>query len=167
MRESYRDKQNRKARIQREKENKQEKACLLAQAKEKEKQASERAAEAELFLDTETYSPIVTELANEIAVKFGYLQAMPIHRQKVMKLIQAIHTQGADTAAKIREGLSKLDTAEAITQKKIDFTIDHFLFPDTFCKLVDGYYDKIRKRGTKTTPDLGVSFEARSEDYYS
>ena len=132
---------------------------MLAQAKEKEKQASERAAEAELFLDTETYSPIVTELANEIAVKFGFLQAMPIHRQKVMKLIQAIHTQGADTAAKIREGLSKLDTAEAITQKKIDFTIDHFLFPDTFCKLVDGYYDKIRKRGTKTTPDLGVSFE--------
>lgn len=159
-----------KVKESKEKKSKQEKDCLLAQAKEKEKseRASEQAAEeAELFLNTETYSDVVTDLANEIAQRFGLLQAMPIHRQQVMKLINAIHIRGQDTPGKIREALKKLDTAEAITSGKINFGIDQFFYPECFCKLLNGYYDKLRKRDKKTTPDLGVDFEARTEDYYS
>lgn len=152
-----------------EKEKKQEKDCLLAQAKEKEKseRASEQAAEeTELFLNTETYSDVVTDLANEIAQRFGLLQAMPIHRQQVMKLINAIHIRGQDTPGKIREALKKLDTAEVITSGKITFGIDQFFYPECFCKLLNGYYDKLRKRDKKTTPDLGVSFEQKAKEGY-
>lgn len=157
------------SKVKESKEKKSKQESLLAQAKEKEKskRASEQAAEeAELFLNTETYSDVVTDLANEIAQRFGLLQAMPMHRQQVMKLINAIHIRGQDTPGKIREALKKLDTAEAITSGKINFGIDQFFYPECFCKLLNGYYDKLRKRDKKTTPDLGVSFEQKAKEGY-
>ena len=116
------------------------------------------------FCDTETYSDCVVELANAIEKRFNpsAMQAMPNTLRRTQALLQAIHAPGTDgnvTIQKVWDALKKLDTAEAIKSKKFNFSIQSFLDPDKFLKLLYGDYDNIVTKKTKTTPDLGVSFE--------
>lgn len=145
------------------KESKVKKSINTADAVSRTREGTAAAGEND-FCDSETYSDCVVELANAIEKRFNpsAMQAMPNTLRRTQALLQAIHTPGTDgndTIQKAWDALKKLDTAEAIKSKKFNFSIQSFLNPDKFLKLLYGDYDNVVTKKTKTTPDLGVSFE--------
>lgn len=89
------------------------------------------------------YSPELCALSDEIAAKFGYRSGRRFDRQ-VAELINNLRPGNGFQV--IPEALKKLDSARAITEGKIKFSIDSFLDYDIFLKLFSGDYDDLYTR---------------------
>lgn len=129
----------------------------------------EAAAAADLIVDSsEIFSPQTLVLCDEIAAKFNVIDGR-VYARQVDSLLRAVNRPGVvDGATVIRDALKRLDTAKAIQSGKVKITITRFLREDIFLRLINGDYDDMySKSSKKQTPDIGVSFEAKGDDYYS
>ena len=65
-----------------------------------------------------------------------------------------------EATATVRKGLAKLDTAKAIKNGKIKFTINSFFDPKLFRKLLADEYEKdfSERRPRSRAADAGVTF---------
>ena len=104
-------------------------------------------------------SPFAT-LCKKVCDKFG-VEMVPFYFGKLSKLLETIAKDGdlERAAAVVCETLDKLDTAKAIKNGRMTFTIEHFLNPDTFFKLKDGAYDKDHSKPRSRAADAGLTFE--------
>ena len=129
--------------------------------KNKNKKESENEQEAERNSgggkDSLFSSPFAT-LCREICDKFG-VEMAPFYYDKLSKLLEAIDRDLERAAAVVRETLAKLDTAKAIKNGRMTFTIEHFLNPEMFFKLKDGAYDKDHSKPRSKAADAGLTFE--------
>lgn len=89
------------------------------------------------------YSPELCALSDEIAAKFGYRSGRRFDRQ-VVELINNLRP--GDGFQRIPEALKKLDSAKAIIEGKIKFSIGSFLDYYKFLKLFSGDYDDLYTR---------------------
>ena len=103
------------------------------------------------------YSSPFATLCKVICDKFR-VEESPFYYGKLAKLLEAIDGDSERAAAVVREGLAKLDTAKAIKNGRMTFTIEHFLNPDTFFKLKDGAYDKDHSKPRSRAADAGLTF---------
>lgn len=157
--------------------NAQETECIKKEKKKKkninsadaELRTRETAAAAEpIFDSSEIFSPQTLALCDEIAAKFNVIDGR-VYARQVDSLLRAVNRPGiVDGATVIRDGLKLLDTAKAVLAGKPKMTITRFLREDIFLRLINGDYDEVySKSSKKQTPDLGVSIEAKGDDYYS
>lgn len=103
-------------------------------------------------------SPFAT-LCKEVCDKFG-VEELPFYYGKLSKLLEEIDKKNSERAAAVvRETLAKLDTAKAIKNGRMTFTIEHFLNPEMFFKLKDGAYDKDHSKPRSKAADAGLTFE--------
>lgn len=104
-------------------------------------------------------SPFAT-LCKEICDKFGVPKPLPVYYEMLSKELEELAIDGdlEGAAAMVREGLAKLDTAEAIKKGRMTFTIIQFLKTETFLKLYNGVYDKDHSKPRSKAADAGLTF---------
>ena len=104
------------------------------------------------------------ELCDEVCDKFNntyprvYYQKVEDLIQELLKQYKRLNYDRTRIISYIQKGLDKLDTAEAIKQGKITFTINSFLKPDTFLKLIDGAYDKVSNSSKSAYTGANITF---------
>ena len=123
------------------------------------------AAAAEQNLDTQTVAPDVQQLLEDIGKRFNTIP-LPVHLTALEALISECNRPGVVNGLDVvRDGLAKMDSAEAINERRVTLTMSQFLQPKYFMRLLGGDYDKVykSKRKSGAWQDAGVSFE--SMDY--
>ena len=124
--------------------------------------AREAAAAAEQNLDTQTVAPDVQQLLDAIGERFNTIP-LPVHLTALEALISECNRPGVVNGVDVvRDGLAKLDTAEAINERRVTLTMSQFLQPKYFMRLLGGDYDKVYKSKRKSGyTGAGISFEGR------
>lgn len=122
----------------------------------------EAAAAAEQNLDTQTVAPDVQQLLDAIGKRFGTIP-LPAHLTALEQLISECNRPGVVNGVDVvRDGLARLDTAEAIKSGKVRLSITQFLQPKYFTRLISGDYDKMYNSKRKSGyAGAGISFEGR------
>lgn len=121
----------------------------------------EAAAAAEQNLDTQTVAPDVQALLDAIGKRFNTIP-LPAHLAALEQLISDCNRPGVVNGVDVvRDGLAKMDTAEAINERRVTLTMTQFLQPKYFTRLIGGDYDKVYKSKSKKSAytGAGVSFE--------
>ena len=120
------------------------------------------------YSETE-YSPEFLALLDEIAAKFNQLDGRMYARQ-LESLLREVHRPGVvDGITVVRDGLKKLNTAEAIKKKLVTMSPTRFLRYDIFIKLINGDYDTVyRKKRGRAEPEDQTSFDdLQKQGYYN
>ena len=122
----------------------------------------EAAAAAEQNLDTQTVAPDVQQLLDAIGKRFDTIP-LPAHLTALEHLISECNRPGVVNGVDVvRDGLARLDTAEAIRSGKVRLSITQFLQPKYFTRLISGDYDKTYNSKRKSGyAGAGISFEGR------
>ena len=120
------------------------------------------AAAAEQNLDTQTIAPDVQQLLDAIGKRFDTIP-LPAHLTALEALISDCNRPGVVNGVDVvRDGLAKMDTAEAINERRVTLTMTQFLQPKYFMRLLGGDYDKVYKSKRKSNyAGAGVTFEGR------
>ena len=120
------------------------------------------AAAAEQNLDTQTVAPDVQELLDAIGKRFNTIP-LPAHLTALEALISDCNRPGVVNGVDVvRDGLARLDNAEAIKSGKVRLSITQFLQPKYFTRLISGDYDKTYNSKRKSGyAGAGISFEGR------
>ena len=120
------------------------------------------AAAAEQNLDTQTVDPDVQQLLDAIGRRFGTIP-LPAHLTALEQLISDCNRPGVVNGIDVvRDGLARLDNAEAIKSGKVRLSITQFLQPKYFTRLISGDYDKTYNSKRKSGyAGAGISFEGR------
>lgn len=120
------------------------------------------AAAAEQNLDTQTVAPDVQQLLEDIGKRFNTIP-LPAHLTALEQLISECNRPGVVSGVDVvRDGLARLDTAEAIKSGRVRLSITQFLQPKYFTRLISGDYDKTYNSRRKSGyAGAGVSFEGR------
>ena len=153
--EEERKERTKEKKEEKEKENKAADAALMRAS------AREAAAAAEQNLDTQTVAPDVQQLLDAIGKRFNIIP-LPAHLTALEALISDCNRPGVVNGVDVvRDGLAKMDTAEAINERRVTLTMTQFLNPKYFMRLLGGDYDKVykSKRKSGAWQDAGVSFE--------
>ena len=119
------------------------------------------AAAAEQKIDTQTVAPDVQQLLDAIGKRFNTIP-LPVHLTALEALISECNRPGVVNGLDVvRDGLAKMDSAEAINERRVTLTMSQFLQPKYFMRLLGGDYDKVykSKRKSGAWQDAGVSFE--------
>ena len=124
--------------------------------------ALEAAAAAEMQLDTQTIAPDVQQLLDAIGKRFDTIP-LPAHLTALEQLISECNRPGVVNGVDVvRDGLARLDTAEAIKSGRVRLSITQFLQPKYFTRLISGDYDKTYNSKRKSGyAGAGISFEGR------
>ena len=124
--------------------------------------AREAAAAAEQNLDTQTVAPDVQQLLDAIGKRFNTIP-LPAHLTALEALISECNRPGVVNGIDVvRDGLAKMDTAEAINERRVTLTMTQFLQPKYFMRLLGGDYDKVYNNKRKSGyAGAGISFEGR------
>ena len=124
--------------------------------------ALEAAAAAEQNLDTQTIAPDVQQLLDAIGKRFNTIP-LPAHLTALEALISECNRPGVVNGIDVvRDGLAKMDTAEAINERRVTLTMTQFLQPKYFMRLLGGDYDKVYNNKRKSGyAGAGISFEGR------
>ena len=140
----------RKDKIRQEKINNAADAALIA------------AAAAEQNLDTATVAPDIQQLLDAIGKRFDTIP-LPAHLTALEALISECNRPGVVNGVDVvRDGLAKMDKAEAINERRVTLTMSQFLQPKYFMRLLGGDYDKVYKSKRKSGySGACVSFEGR------
>lgn len=120
------------------------------------------------YSDSE-YSPEFLALLDEIAAKFNLLDARMYARQ-LESLLREVHRPGVvDGITVVRDGLKKLDTAEAVKKNFVTMSVTRFLRYEIFIKLINGDYDTVykKKRGRAEPEDTTSFDELQKQGYYN
>ena len=122
----------------------------------------EAAAAAEQNLDTQTVAPDVQQLLDAIGKRFDTIP-LPAHLTALEQLISECNRPGVVNGIDVvRDGLARLDAAEAIKSGKVRLSITQFLQPKYFTRLISGDYDKTYNSKRKSGyAGAGISFEGR------
>lgn len=120
------------------------------------------AAAAEQNLDTQTVDPDVQALLDAIGKRFNTIP-LPAHLTALEQLISECNRPGVVSGVDVvRDGLARLDNAEAIKSGKVRLSITQFLQPKYFTRLISGDYDKTYNSKRKSGyTGAGISFEGR------
>ena len=120
------------------------------------------AAAAEQNLDTQTVAPDVQQLLDAIGTRFDTIP-LPAHLTALEALISECNRPGVVNGVDVvRDGLARLDNAEAIRSGKVRLSITQFLQPKYFTRLISGDYDKTYNSKRKSGyTGAGISFEGR------
>ena len=120
------------------------------------------AAAAEQNLDTQTVDPDVQDLLDAIGKRFNTIP-LPAHLTALEQLISECNRPGVVNGVDVvRDGLARLDTAEAIKSGKVRLSITQFLQPKYFTRLISGDYDKTYNSKRKSNyAGAGICFEGR------
>ena len=120
------------------------------------------AAAAEQNLDTQTIAPDVQQLLDAIGKRFDTIP-LPAHLTALEQLISECNRPGVVNGIDVvRDGLARLDAAEAIKSGKVRLSITQFLQPKYFTRLISGDYDKTYNSKRKSGySGAGISFEGR------
>lgn len=122
--------------------------------------SAREAAAAEMQLDTQTVAPDVQQLLDAIGKRFNTIP-LPAHLTALEALISECNRPGVVNGVDVvRDGLARLDNAEAIKSGKVRLSITQFLQPKYFTRLISGDYDKTYNSKRKSAyTGAGVSFE--------
>ena len=120
------------------------------------------AAAAEQNLDTATVAPDVQQLLDAIGKRFNTIP-LPVHLTALETLISECNRPGVVSGLDVvRDGLAKMDSAEAINERRVTLTMSQFLQPKYFMRLLGGDYDKVYKSKRKGGyAGADVTFEGR------
>ena len=120
------------------------------------------AAAAEQNLDTATVAPDVQQLLDAIGKRFNTIP-LPVHLTALEALISECNRPGVVNGLDVvRDGLTKMDSAEAINERRVTLTMSQFLQPKYFMRLLGGDYDKVYKSKHKGGyAGADVTFEGR------
>jgi len=120
------------------------------------------AASAEQNLNTQTVAPDVQQLLEDIGKRFDTIP-LPAHLTALEQLISECNRPGVVNGVDVvRDGLARLDTAEAIKSGKVRLSLTQFLQPKYFTRLISGDYDKAYNSKRKSGySGAGISFEGR------
>ena len=120
------------------------------------------AAAAEQNLDTATVAPDVQALLDAIGKRFNTIP-LPVHLTALEALISECNRPGVVNGLDVvRDGLAKMDSAEAINERRVTLTMSQFLQPKYFMRLLGGDYDKVYKSKRKSGyAGADVTFEGR------
>lgn len=160
--EKEKEKEERKERTKEKKEEKEKESIAADAAITRACTREEAAAAAEQNLDTQTVDPNVQALLDAIGKRFNTIP-LPAHLTALEALIAECNRPGVVNGVNVvRDGLARLDNAEAIKSGKVRLSITQFLQPKYFTRLISGDYDKTynskRKGGYA---GAGISFEGR------
>lgn len=124
--------------------------------------AALEAAAAEQNIDTQTVDPDVQALLDAIGKRFNTIP-LPAHLTALEALIADCNRPGVVNGVDVvRDGLARLDNADAIKSGKVRLSITQFLQPKHFIRLISGDYDKTYNNKRKSAyAGAGVSFEGR------
>ena len=103
----------------------------------------------------------IQQLLDDIGKRFNTIP-LPVHLTALEALISECNRPGVVNGIDVvRDGLAKMDKAEAINERRVTLTISQFLQPKYFMRLLGGDYDKTynSKRKSGAWQDAGVSFE--------
>ena len=122
----------------------------------------EAAAAAEQNLDTQIVAPDVQALLDAIGKRFNTIP-LPVHLTALEALISECNRPGVVNGLDVvRDGLAKMDSAEAINERRVTLTMSQFLQPKYFMRLLGGDYDKVYKSKRKSGyAGADVTFEGR------
>ena len=123
------------------------------------------AAAAEQNIDTQTVDPEVQALLDAIGKRFNTIP-LPAHLTALEALIADCNRPGVVNGVDVvRDGLARLDTAEAINERRVTLTMTQFLQPKYFTRLIGGDYDKVYKSKNKKSAYTGAGVSFENMDY--